>query len=282
MTCHDNDKESDVSDSGFSTDQIDTTIPHPARMYDYYLGGMDNYEVDREAAERALGHAPFLRPTAQGNRGFHHRAVRTVVERGIRQIIDIGTGIPTSPNTHEVARDIAPDTRVAYVDNDPIVATYAGAKLTNSGNAGFVLADLREPEAIMDHAASRQLIDFDQPVALMLVAVFHFIRDDEGPLEIVRTLTDRLPKGSCLIFSHLTADFDDDDALQRAAEIYKGSTAQLITRSREELMPYFEGFELLEPGFVRPPLWRPDGPVPEGDSLLVHHGYAGVGVKGGA
>jgi len=277
-----NQRENDVSDTGFSPEQIDTSIPHPARMYDYFLGGMDNYEVDREAAERVLGHAPFIRPTAQGNRGFHHRAVRTVVDRGIRQIIDIGTGIPTSPNTHEVARGVAADTRVAYVDNDPIVATYAGAKLTNSGNASFVLADLREPEAILDHPTTKQLIDFEQPVALMLVAVLHFVRDDEGPGEIIRTLTSRLPEGSCLILSHITADFDGGEALEQAAEVYKNSTAQLIMRSREELMPFFEGFELLEPGLVRPPLWRPDGPVPQGEELLLHHGYAGVGVKGGA
>ncbi|MFC4495147.1 SAM-dependent methyltransferase [Streptomyces ovatisporus] len=271
-----------MSDRGFSSDQIDTTIPHPARMYDYFLGGMDNYEVDREAAERVLGHAPFMRPTAQGNRGFHHRAVRAVTERGIRQIIDIGTGIPTSPNTHEVAHGIAPETRVVYVDNDPIVATYAGAKLTNSGNVGFVLADLRDPQAIIDHPTTRQLIDFDEPVALMLVAVLHFVRDDEGPLEIVRALTSRLSEWSCLIFSHITADFDGGEALKQAAEIYKSSTAQLIMRGREELMPYFDGFELMEPGFVRPPLWRPDGPVPGGHELSMHHGYAGVGVKGGA
>jgi hypothetical protein len=278
----DKETEGDVADSGFSPEQIDTTKPHPARMYDYFLGGLDNYEVDRQAADRVLGHAPFIRPTALGNRGFHHRAVRTVVERGIRQIVDIGTGIPTSPNTHEVARDVAPETRVVYVDNDPIVSTHAGAKLTNSGNAGFVLGDLREPEAILDHPTTQQLIDFDEPVALMLVAVMHFIRDDEGPLEIVGALTSRLAEGSCLIFSHITADFDGGAALDQAAEVYKNSTAQLIMRSREELMPYFKGFDLLEPGFVRPPLWRPDGPVPEGEELKLHHGYAGVGVKGGA
>ncbi|WP_314177617.1 SAM-dependent methyltransferase [Streptomyces winkii] len=270
-----------MSDTGFSAEQIDTTTPHPARMYDYYLGGMDNYAVDREAAERVLGHAPFIRPTAQGNRDFHHRAVRTVVERGIRQIIDIGTGIPTSPNTHEVARAVAPETRVAYVDNDPIVSTYAGAKLTNSGNAGFVLADLRDADGIYEDAATQGLIDFEQPIALLLVAVLHFIRDDEGPGEIVSALTSRLPEGSCLVLSHLTADFDHAGALTQASEVYKNSTAQLITRGYDEVKPFFDGFELLEPGLVKPPLWRPDGPVPSEAELVDHHGYAGVGVKGG-
>ncbi|NLU73242.1 SAM-dependent methyltransferase [Streptomyces sp. HNM0575] len=273
--------EDDVSDTGFSPQQIDTTTPHPARMYDYYLGGMDNYAVDREAAERVLGHAPFIRPTAQGNRVFHHRAVRTVVKQGIRQIIDIGTGIPTSPNTHEVAKAVAPDTRVVYVDNDPIVATYAGAKLTNSGNAGFVLGDLREPDALLDAPVTRELIDFREPVALTLCAVVHFIVDDEGPREILSALTSRLAEGSCLVLSHITADFDEADEMAQASSVYKNSTAQLIARGHDEVLSYFDGFELLEPGLVKPPLWRPDGPVPSEEELVDHRGYAGVGIKGG-
>jgi SAM-dependent methyltransferase len=275
-------QEDDVSDTGFMPWQIDTATPHPARMYDYYLGGRDNYAVDREAAERVLGHAPFIRPTAQGNRDFHHRAVRTAVQDlGIRQFIDIGIGIPTSPNTHEVAQKAAPDTRVLYVDNDPIVATYAGAKLTNTGDADFLLADLRDPDAILDHPATRKLLDFDQPIALMLLAVVHFIQHDEDPLRIVRKLTGRLPEGSCLILSHITADFDGGEALEQVAEIYRNSTAKLVMRGHDELMPYFEGFDMLEPGLVKPPLWRPDGPVPDDDVLYDHRGYAGVGVKGG-
>jgi hypothetical protein len=268
-----------VSEEGFSPWQIDTTTPHPARMYDYYLGGLDNYEVDREAAERVIGHAPFIRPTAQGNRGFHDRAVRAVAERGIRQFIDIGTGIPASPNTHELAQAVAPQARVVYVDNDPIVATYAGAKLTNSANTGFALADLREPDLILDHPTTRSLIDFAQPVALMLVAVLHFVSDEEGPGEIVSKLTSRLPEGSCLILSHITADFDGGEALRQVSEIYANSSARLIMRGHDELMPFFTGFELCEPGLVRPPLWRPDGPVPGEDELYDHRGYAGVGVK---
>lgn len=271
-----------MSETGFSPHQIDTTTPHPARMYDYFLGGMDNYEVDREAAERVLGHAPFLRPTARGNRVFHHRAVRTVVERGVRQIIDIGTGIPTSPNTHEVARAASPDTRVVYVDNDPIVAAYAGAKLTNSGNAGFALGDLREPQAILDHPSTRELIDFREPVALTLCAVMHFVTDAEGPQEILSALTGPLVDGSCLILSHVTADFDEAGEMEKASAVYENSTAQLVPRSYDEVLPYFDGFELLEPGLVKPPLWRPDGPVPGADELYDHRGYAGVGVKGGA
>lgn len=273
-----------MPDLGFSPEHIDTSTPHPARMYDYYLGGMDNYEVDRDAADRVLQTAPQFRVTAHSNREFLHRAVRAAVRQGIRQIIDIGTGIPTSPNTHEVANQAAPDgdVRVAYVDNDPIVATYAGAKLTNSGNAGFVLADLRDPDAILENPGLRELIDFDQPVALMLVAVLHFVSDEEDPGAIVAALTERLPEGSCLILTHATADFDDGTILEQAASVYDGATANLALRGAAQVRELFKGFELVDPGLVQIPLWRPDGPVPQGQELRQHLGYAGVGVKGGA
>ncbi|MET9858993.1 SAM-dependent methyltransferase [Streptomyces smyrnaeus] len=272
--------EKHVSEAGFSPEQIDTTRPHPARMYDYYLGGKDNYEADRDAAERVLTALPDLAITARSNRDFMHRAVRTVVGSGIRQIIDIGTGIPTSPNTHEVAREVHPDVRVAYVDNDPIVSTYAGAKLTNSGNAGFVLADLHDPAGILDHPVTKELIDFDEPVALMLLAVLHFVTDAEGAADIVRTLTERLPAGSHLILSHATADFDDSDGFGKVEKVYnEESTSNAQWRTGEEISVFFEGFELLEPGLVQLPLWRPDGPVPSGEALRHHLGYGGVGVK---
>ena len=164
-------------------------------MYDYYLGGWDNYEVDRVAAERVIEVHPQVRLSARANRAFMRRAVRELVDGGIRQIIDIGTGIPTSPNTHEVARETAPDTRVVYVDNDPIVATHAGARLTNTERTGFVLGDVRDPKALLDHPTVRELIDFDRPVALLLVAVLHFIRDDEDPAGIVARPRRRAPRG---------------------------------------------------------------------------------------
>lgn len=272
-----------MSEAGFTPEQIDTSKAHPARMYDYYLGGRDNYEVDRESAERVLELAPEIRVVALGNRAMMHRAVRTVVQRGIRQIIDIGTGIPTSPNTHEVARQVSDRVRVAYVDNDPIVATYADAKLTNEGDAGFVLADVREPKAIIEHPTMQRLIDFDQPVALMLMAVLHFVRDDEDPAGIVAALTERLPAGSCLILSHVTDDFRAAGSdLGEASNVYKKSTATLTLRGYDEILPLFKGFDLLEPGLVQVPLWRPDGPVPEGEELRQYVGYGGVGVKGGA
>ncbi|WP_326686038.1 SAM-dependent methyltransferase [Streptomyces sp. NBC_01795] len=275
-----NETEKSVSEAGFTPEQIDTTTPHPARMYDYYLGGRDNYEADRDAAGRVLSALPDIGITARSNRDFMHRAVRTAVGAGVRQIIDIGTGIPTSPNTHEVAREVHPDVRVAYVDNDPIVATYAAAKLTNSGNAGMVLADIRDPKVILDHPVTQDLIDFDEPVALMLLAVLHFITDAEDAEGIVRTLTERLPAGSHLILSHATDDFNSNKGFDHVAKVYnEESTASAQWRSGDEVRRFFEGFELLEPGLVQLPLWRPDGPVPAGKELTYHMGYGGVGVK---
>ncbi|MFF8785844.1 SAM-dependent methyltransferase [Streptomyces sp. NPDC015125] len=274
--------------SGFPAEEIDTSRPHPARMYDYYLGGWDNYEVDRVAAERVIEVHPQVRLSARANRAFMRRAVRELVAGGIRQIIDIGTGIPTSPNTHEVARETAPDTRVVYVDNDPIVATHAGARLTNAERTGFVLGDVRDPKALLDHPTVRELIDFDRPVALLLVAVLHFIRDDEDPAGLIATLAEALPAGSHLVLSHATgepyeayeAGRTDERARDGVVNVYKSATASLNLRSKTGIAPLFGPFALLEPGVVRVPLWRPDGPVPGAQELNNTIFYGGVGRKG--
>ncbi|RXS86602.1 SAM-dependent methyltransferase [Streptomyces sp. TM32] len=266
---------------------MDTSRPHPARMYDYYLGGWDNYEVDRVAAERVIEVHPQVRLSARANRDFLRRAVRELVAGGIRQIIDIGTGIPTSPNTHEVAREIAPDTRVLYVDNDPIVATHAGARLTTTEGTAFVLGDVRDPQALLDHPAVRELIDFDRPVALLLVAVLHFIRDDEDPAALVATLADALPAGSCLVLSHATGEpyeayapgRTDERAREGVVSVYQSSTATLNLRTKAGIEPLFGPFALLEPGVVRVPLWRPDGAVPGAEELNNTIFYGGVGRK---
>ncbi|MFI1329946.1 SAM-dependent methyltransferase [Streptomyces sp. NPDC020845] len=266
-----------MTDQGFSVQEIDTSTPHPARMYDYYLGGWDNYEVDRRAADRILEVTPTVRGTARANREFLLRAVRTVVGDGIRQIIDIGTGIPTSPNTHEVAREIAPETRVVYIDNDPIVATHAGAKLTNAGGTSFALGDVRKPAEVLDRPAVREFIDFGKPVALLLVAVLHFVKDEEDPVGILATLTERLVPGSCLVISHGTLDFTDRADI--AAEVYRKSSASLSLRGRAEILPFFDGFPLLEPGLVQVPAWRPDGPLPKQGKRADVGVYGGVGRK---
>ncbi|MFI0939228.1 SAM-dependent methyltransferase [Streptomyces sp. NPDC021020] len=271
-----------LADQGFTAEEIDTSRPHPARMYDYYLGGKDNYEVDREAAQQVIQLLPDAVPSARANRAFMHRAVRFTAESGIRQFIDIGTGIPTSPNTHQVAQAVSPDVRVAYVDNDPIVATHAGAHLLGAGNTGFFLGDLRDPQSILGHPTIGKLIDFDQPVGLMLVAILHFIRDDEDPAALVAAYRDALPKGSYLLFSHVTADFHDPGTgSEEAADVYRQSraTATFNLRSSDQIMGLLEGFELVEPGLAQLPLWRPDGPTPDRRDLAGIGGYGAVGVK---
>ncbi|EFL22039.1 LOW QUALITY PROTEIN: conserved hypothetical protein, partial [Streptomyces himastatinicus ATCC 53653] len=222
-----------ISESLVSGQDIDTSKPHPARMYDYYLGGKDNYEIDREAAERIIRQSPDILDSARANRQFLLRAVRTVVASGVRQIIDIGTGIPTSPNTHEVAREIAPDTRVVYIDNDPIVAAHADAKLTSTPGTHFASADARRPADILAHPAVRDGIDFSRPVALLLVAVLHFISDTEDPAGIIATLTEPMVPGSHLVISHGTVDFHGPDRV--ADEVYRTSTARVEpARSRRD------------------------------------------------
>lgn len=273
--------------TGFTAAEIDTSRPHPARMYDYYLGGWDNYEVDRVAAERVIEVLPQVRLSARANRAFLRRAVRELVGGGIRQILDIGTGIPTSPNTHEVAHEIAPDTRVVYVDNDPIVATHAGARLTNTAHTGFVHGDVRDPQAILEHPTVRELIDFDQPVALLLVAVLHFIRDDEDPAALVAALAKSLPAGSHLVLSHVTDEpygayelsHTDVMAREGVVDVYKSATATLNLRSRAGIELLFGPFTLLDPGVVRAPLWRPDSAVPGAKEINDTNLYGGMGRK---
>lgn len=236
-------------------------IPHPARMYDYYLGGKDNFPADREAAERVMSLSPLVRISAQANRAFLQRAVRTLAaEHGIRQFLDIGTGIPTAGNTHEVAQRVHPDAKVAYLDNDPIVLVHSRALLAGAGagNASVVQADLRDPKAILDNPEVRKVIDLDQPVALLLFAVLHFIDDADDPWAIVRTLVDALPSGSYLAISHGTADFTTPEQAAKGPAAYKNATAQLSMRPKAEVLRFFEGLELLDPGLVTAPNWYPD------------------------
>ncbi|MCT2589339.1 SAM-dependent methyltransferase [Streptomyces sp. N2-109] len=249
--------------------QIDTSRPHPARIYDYLLGGKDNYEVDQQAGDELATAAPEVRIGLRANRAFLQRAVRYVVGSGVRQILDIGTGLPTSPNVHEVAQKVAPDVRVAYVDNDPIVNGHAGALLSGSGTTSIVLADLRDPQAIVDHPEIRRIIDFDEPVALLLVAILHFLTEAEKPEEVVATLRDALPAGSFLVLSHATDDFADRSA---AKAIYSKATATLNLRSRPEVERFFDGFELLEPGLAQAPFWRPDTTPPPRSSEIGFYG----------
>ncbi|MFF8726953.1 SAM-dependent methyltransferase [Streptomyces sp. NPDC015171] len=248
---------------------IDTSRPHPARIYDYLLGGKDHYAVDQLAGDELAAAAPEARIGVRANRAFLQRAVRYVVAHGIRQILDIGTGLPTSPNVHEVAQSAAPDVRVAYVDNDPIVAAHGNALLSRSGTTRIVLGDLRDPRSVLDHPDVREVIDFDRPVALLLVAVLHFLTEADRPAEIVGALRDALPPGSFLVLSHATGDFADRSAAQA---VYSKATASLTLRTRAEVERFFEGFELVGPGLAQVPFWHPDTAPPAGSEEIGFYG----------
>jgi hypothetical protein len=249
-------------------------------MYNAYLGGKDNYPIDRAAVRQVLRDFPETPAIAQANRACLQRAVRFLAaDAGIRQFIDIGTGIPSAGNVHEIASQAAPGARVAYVDNDPIVHVHASALLTGTGTTSIVLADLRDPRAILAHPKVRDLIDFTQPVALLLIAILHFITDEEGPATIVATLRDALPAGSYLAVSHGTQDFHSPGDADLAATAYQNATAPLVLRTRQQVSALFDGFDLVEPGLVQAPLWRPDGRPPRARDLAKIGIYAGVGRK---
>ncbi|MFJ2813137.1 SAM-dependent methyltransferase [Streptomyces sp. NPDC087294] len=257
---------------GGSAGAIDTSKPHPARIYDYLLGGKDNYDVDRRAADALAAAAPEVRIGVRANRDFMRRAVRFVVDSGVRQILDIGTGLPTTPNVHETAHEVAPDVRVAYVDNDPIVNAHADALLSRSGATSIILGDLRDPRAILDHPDVRAVIDFGRPVAVLLVAVVHFLTDEDGPAGIIATLRDALPDGSYLVLTHATGDFADRTAAQA---VYSKASASLTLRPRAAVERFFDGFDLLEPGLAQVPFWRPDSqPPPRSHEIGFYGGVA--------
>jgi len=254
--------------------EIDTSTPNPARIYDYLLGGKDHFPADRTAAEEILAAVPQARAGARENRAFLGRAVRYLAaEAGIRQFLDIGTGLPTQGNVHQIAQAIAPDAPVVYVDNDPVVHAHAAALLAG-GHTVAVLGDLRQPEAILAHPEVRRVLDFGRPVAVLLVAILHFVRDEEDPAGIVARLRDGLAPGSYLVVSHATADFHPEVAAKVTA-VYEQATAPLVLRSRDQIGRLFDGFELVAPGLVQPAAWRPDGEGPASPGAGGFH--AGVG-----
>ncbi|GGM58335.1 SAM-dependent methyltransferase [Dactylosporangium sucinum] len=242
---------------------LQTDRPHPARVYDYLLGGKDNFPADRTAAEAGLKANPNSRIPPRENRNFLRRAVEYLAaEQGIRQFLDIGTGIPTSPNVHEVAQGIAPDSRIVYVDNDPIVLAHARALLTSKpeGRTEYIDADLRDVDRILNAPELREVIDFNQPVALLLIAIMHFVGDADKPYEIVQRLVDALPSGSFLTLTHLTGDFDAA-AWDRVAAIYAKQGVTMQVRPHDDIARFFTGLELVEPGLPIVTKWRPDADV---------------------
>ncbi|GAA2442043.1 SAM-dependent methyltransferase [Streptomyces macrosporus] len=268
---------------GFSADDIDTSRPHSARMYDYFLGGKTNYEADIKGAEAVIAGWPGVLTGARVNRAFMHRATRWFVrEAGIRQFLDIGTGIPTEPNLHQIAQGEAPEARVVYADNDPIVLRYAQALLrsTPEGRTAYLHADVTEPGTILDHPELRETLDLSRPVALSLNAVFHYIGDEKRPYEVVAELVDALAPGSYLCLTHCTPDFDPGtwERLHRMAEA--ANTSMGRERTREEILPFFEGLEFVEPGLVPPHRWKPEPDQPFADATDAEVSlYAGIARK---
>ena len=258
---------------------INTTVAHAARVYDYWLGGKDNFAADRALGDAIMAAVPTIRLMARANRDFLARAVRYLArEAGIRQFLDIGTGIPTAGNTHEVAQQVAPESRVVYVDNDPIVAVHARALIAShqAGATVFIQADLREPDQILAHPGLAATLDMSQPVALLLVAVLMYFRDNENPRGMVATLVDALAPGSYLAISHPTADFNADAMAAAVAAATRGGIT-LVPRSRAETESFFTGLELVGPGVVPVLSWRPEGGQPA-DPRSAYY-YAGIARK---
>jgi S-adenosyl methyltransferase len=254
---------------------IDTSVAHPARVYDYWLGGKDNFAADREAAERVLAVSPGLRWRVQENRAFLARVVRFLAtEAGIRQFLDLGTGIPSANNTHEVAQAAAPSSRIVYVDNDPIVLAHARALLTGTpeGATAYLEADLRDPETVVAEAA--RTLDFEQPLAVMLIGVLHLVQDSEDPYGIVARYLAAVPPGSYLAISHPASDINANQAEVQRRYNERVSTPQTL-RSHAQVCRFFDGLQLVPPGVVYVHTWRPDpGDEPAAELTSAHGGVA--------
>ncbi|MEV7866491.1 SAM-dependent methyltransferase [Streptomyces sp. NPDC088124] len=257
---------------------IDLSVPSVSRMYDYYLGGSHNFEVDREAARRAMEFMPGLPKIMKANRAFMRRSVEFASAQGISQFLDIGSGIPAFGNVHEVATALDPDATVLYVDHDPVAVAHSRAVLEGNANAAVVNADLREPGKILRSPEAAALLDLERPVAVLLNFVLHFVEDKDQPYRAVAELRDALAPGSLLTITH--ASYDGVPVPQEDTEasvaVYSDIRNPLVMRSREQIARFFDGFELVEPGVVSMPDWRPAGPADQEDPYA-YSGFAGVG-----
>ncbi|GIE94167.1 SAM-dependent methyltransferase [Paractinoplanes rishiriensis] len=258
------------------TPDLNTAVPHSARLWNYWLGGKDNFESDRFAGDEIARRLPSIIALAREDRGFLRRMVRHLVaDQGIRQILDIGTGLPTADNTHEVAQEAAPDTRIVYVDNDPLVLVHARALLTSTteGRTDYIQADLNDPATILERA--RETLDLSQPVALTLLGIVHFILDDDAAREVVRALVDAVPSGSYLAIAHGCRDINTAEADDIVAFWNEHGTPKIKYRSAAEITQFFDGLDLLDPGVVPCNRWRP---TPETTTTDVNQ-YCGVARK---
>jgi hypothetical protein len=260
---------------GWVPDSIDVELPSAARVYDYLLGGGHNFAADRVVGEKVLQALPNGRQIARSNRAFLRRAVLYMIEQGITQFLDLGSGIPTVGNVHEVAQETNPLCRVVYVDNDEVAVAHSQLILQGNQNATVVAADLCQPTTVLGTPAVKQLLDFSQPLGLLMVAVFHFVPDDKDPLNILSQYHDALPTGSLLALSHLTAD-QTPVGMSAVVEAMKNSRDPMYFRSYAQVHAMFDGFELIEPGVLDAPKWRPDSDCYNANPLGV---YVGVGRK---
>jgi hypothetical protein len=260
---------------------IDLSKPNVARIYDYYLGGAHNLAIDREFAKRAIAVMPDVPSLSWLNRLFLRRAVRYCVERGVRQFLDIGSGIPTEGHTHEIAQTIAPGARVVYVDNEAVAVAHSELILRDNPDATVVRADARRPDDVLDAPATRELLDFDQPIAILMLALIHFVPDDGGPIGLIGRYRDAVAPGSHLIMSTVTADRHPGE-MDRFAELYRNGSTPLIPRGKAEFTALFAGWDLVEPGVSPLAEWHPaedDPPLPGGGGHADELGYGGVARK---
>jgi SAM-dependent methyltransferase len=257
---------------------IDTATPNVARIYDYLLGGKDNFAADREAARQLIEAIPDVAAIARDNRSFLGRVVRYLVtEAGIRQFLDLGGGLPTQANVHELAQGVAPETRVVYVDIDPVVASHGRALLASGDQVGMVLGDLRDPASILHHPDVTRLLDLTRPAAVLCTSTLHFIADEADPHKVIAEYRDHLAPGSCLAISHGTLEEDPEGEGGKAEGVYRQASSQLHVRPLPEVLRFFDGFELVDPGLTWITEWRPEpGTAPTGRP---HSMRGGVGRK---
>ncbi|GDY30455.1 SAM-dependent methyltransferase [Gandjariella thermophila] len=236
---------------------VDLTRPSAARVYDYYLGGAHNFAVDRELAEQVIRELPELPRMTQANRAFLRRSVRFLMDRGVRQFLDIGSGIPTVGNVHEIAQRVDPHARVVYVDNDPVAVAHSRALLTEQPNTAVVHADLRDPVRLLADPGVTALLDFDAPIGLLMVAVLPFVPDCDRPAAAIAAYREALAPGSYLVLSHATDDAGLDPE-GRVKALYRRGSIQVVTRTRQQVTDLLDGFDMVDPGVVYLPLWHPD------------------------
>jgi len=253
-------------------------VPSAARMYDYLLGGGHNFAVDRETVDKLGANTPLVAHTAMHNRAFLRRAVQTLITLGVRQFLDLGSGIPTVGNVHEVAQQADPQARVVYVDKDPVAISHSELVLEDNDRATAILADMKDPVSVLTHSKTRQLLDFDAPIGLLIVAMFYYVADSDDPMGLLAQYRDALAPGSYLVMSHLCPELNPA-AVASLVTLMNSGPNPIRPRTRVEIAELFTGYQLLEPGLVPTPLWRPDEGCDAEDGTGEDLLLAGLGIK---